>query len=69
MIRKLVIATVAASLTATPVLAKQVSVQRDSAPVAAKNELGGSSLLMLIGIAVVAAGILLLSEDNDPVSA
>lgn len=69
MIRSLIATGIAASLAASPVFAEQTNVQRESAPVASESQLGGSTLMMLVGIAVIAASIFFLSEDNDPVSA
>lgn len=72
MIRNLVLASAAFALAATPVAAQQIraEIQRQSAPVKGQNDLGGeNTLFFIIGIAVVAASIFLLSENDDPVSA
>ncbi len=70
MVRKLLMAAAAASLIAGPIAAQETaSNTRQSAPVSGESELGGDSpLIYLIGIAVVAASIVFLSEDDDPVS-
>jgi|GEM_PF-1297954 len=70
MVRKLLIAGAAASLIAGPIAARETaSNARQTAPVSSESELGGNSpLIYLIGIAVVAASIVFLSEDDDPVS-
>lgn len=70
MIRKLVYLSAASSLFATPIMAQSVSAQdRSSQPVDGESELAGqASYLFLAGIAVVAAAIVLLSQDDDPVS-
>ena len=67
---KLVALGVGIAVLATPIAAQQV--QRASAPAAQESELGGqNSLLFFLGIAAVAAGVVLLSEDEDdnPISA
>lgn len=72
MIRKLVLASAGFAMAATPVAAQQIraEIQRQSAPASAGNELGGdNTLFFFAGIAVVAASIFLLSENDDPVSA
>ena len=70
MVRKLLMAGAAASLITAPIAAQETANNaRQSAPVSSESELGGDSLLVyLIGIAVVAASIVFLSEDDDPVS-
>ncbi|MBU1755634.1 MAG: hypothetical protein KKE77_08285 [Alphaproteobacteria bacterium] len=70
MVRKLLMAGAAASLITAPIAAQETANNaRQSAPISGKSELGGHSLLVyLIGIAVVAASIVFLSEDDDPVS-
>lgn len=70
MVRKLLIAGAAASLIAGPIAAQEASANtRQSAPVSGGSELQGNSpLIYLIGIAVVAASIVFLSENDDPVS-
>lgn len=70
MVRKLLIAGAAASLIAGPLAAQQgIANARQSAPVEGESELGGNSpLIYLIGVAVVAASIVFLSENDDPVS-
>ncbi|MDP4538867.1 hypothetical protein Q9K01_04420 [Qipengyuania sp. DY56-A-20] len=70
MVRKLMIAGAAASLIAGPIAARETAGNaRQTAPVSGESELGGNSpLIYLIGIAVVAASIVFLSEDDDPVS-
>lgn len=69
MVRKLLIAGAAASLIAGPIAAQESANARQSAPVSGESELSGDSpLIYLLGIAVVAAAIVFLSEDNDPVS-
>ncbi len=66
MVRKLLIAGAAAALIAGPIAAQD---SRQSAPVSDESELGGNSpLIYLIGVAVVAASVVFLSEDDDPVS-
>lgn len=76
MFRKFAAATAALALVSSPVLAVQspVEIQREAAPVSDTNELGGnplageSTLYFLLGIAAVVAAIVLLSEDDDPIS-
>lgn len=47
----------------------RAEVQRQAAPVNGESRIGGeSNLFFFLGIAVVAASIFLLSEDDDPVS-
>ncbi|MCV0382505.1 MAG: hypothetical protein K5799_03485 [Erythrobacter sp.] len=66
-LRRLVLPIATLALVASP-LGAQVAL-RDTAPVEGANELGGeSSLVFIAGIAVVAAAIVFLSEDDDPVS-
>lgn len=72
MVRKLVLMSTAVALAVTPLATAQAraDVQRSSAPVEQKNDFAANSTWVFIaGIAVVVAGILLLSEDDDPVSA
>lgn len=71
MIRNAILVAAAASLAAAPVSARQSQphLQRDSAPVTSESKLGGSNLIFYIGIAAIAAAILLLSQNDDPVSA
>ncbi|UVI40450.1 hypothetical protein [Qipengyuania spongiae] len=65
--RRLVLPMAALTLVATPLGAQIAS--REAAPVEGANRIGGeSSLVFIAGIAVVAAAIVLLSEDDDPVS-
>lgn len=67
MFRKIVLAGSAAALLATPVIASADT--RSSAPVEGASELAGqATILFIAGIAAVAAAIVLLSEDDDPVS-
>lgn len=64
--------TVLASALATAPLAAQATFQRASQPVADGSELAGNANLFFIaGIVAVAAGIILLQEDEEgvPVSA
>ncbi len=70
MVRKLLLAGAAASLIAGPIAAQETaSNPRQSAPVSDESELGGDSpLIYLIGVAVVVASIVFLSENDDPVS-
>lgn len=66
-LRRLVLPIATLALVASP-LGAQVVV-RDTAPVSGANGIGGeSSLVFIAGIAVVAAAIVFLSEDDDPVS-
>jgi len=69
MLRKLIIGTATAALAVTPIAA-QAAPQRLPAPIAAESEeLGGSPFLIIIGIAVLLAlGVVLLSDSDDPVS-
>ncbi len=69
MLKNIALAAAAASLATAPVSAQQ-AVSQDSAPAESESTLGGSqNLLFFVGIAIVAASILLLSENDDPVSA
>lgn len=70
MVRKLLMVGAAAALIAGPIAAQEtVGNARQSAPVSGESELGGDSpLIYLIGIAVVAASIVFLSEDDDAIS-
>ncbi len=68
MLRKLALATTAVALAAAPVAA-QADLSRSTAPVNSESELEGqSTLFFILGIAAVAAAIVLLSEDDDPAS-
>ena len=69
--RNILLASAALSLAAAPVAAQQAKadVQRQSAPVSEQSELAGNTtLFFILGIAAVVAGIILISEDDDPVS-
>lgn len=73
MFRKLASGAVIAALVATPLAAQSARAQLDraSAPVEGESELAGQgTIFFLVGIAVVAAAIVFLSEDDDdaPVS-
>ena len=62
---KLIGSLAVASMIATPIAAN-ASLDRASEPVEGESELSGqSNLFFLAGIAVVAASIVLLSEDDD----
>ena len=70
-LRRISLTTAVAALVATPIAAQQsrAELSRASEPVAGENELvGESSLVFILGIAAVAGAVLLLSEDDDPVS-
>ena len=71
MIRKIVLASAAMALVAVPVAARQPqqTLNRASGPTASESRLGGSNLFFYLGIAAIAAAILLLSQNEDPVSA
>lgn len=69
--RSLMLTLAAGSLVASPLAAQQraVAVERQSAPAASESELGGrGTLLFVLGILAVAAGIVFLSEDDDAAS-
>ena len=71
--RKLTLAAAATSLAALPVAAQaaQAAPARASAPMAGESELGGSDLvraLIIILIGAIGMGVLLLSDDDAPVS-
>ncbi|GMM93300.1 hypothetical protein [Qipengyuania sp. MTN3-11] len=73
--KRIVLASAAMALAAAPVTAQQARAVpvRDAAPVEGSNALGGalggeSTLFFVLGIAAVAAAIVFLSEDDDPVS-
>jgi hypothetical protein len=71
--RKLTLATATASLAAMPVAAQaaQAAPSRASAPAADESELGGSDLMRALIIVIIGAigmGVLLLSDDDAPVS-
>ena len=70
MLKYLALTAAAMSLAAAPVAAQQAEaqIQRETAPAKSESELGGQNLLFLLGIAIVAASIVLLSENDDPVS-
>ena len=68
--RKLTLAVAAASLAALPVAA-QAAPARANAPVTEESELGGSDLvraLIIVLIGAIGMGVLLLSDDDAPVS-
>ena len=70
-VRNLMFALAAGSLVAAPLAAQPgpATVDRQSAPVASKSELGsGNNLFFILGILAVAAGIVFLSEDDDAAS-
>ena len=63
-LRNLAAAVVATSLTAVPAFAQ--AVERAAAPVADASELGGSSsLLLILAIALIGAGIYFLVDNNN----
>lgn len=70
--RKVTATLLASALVATPLAANQAVGQRASQPVTGESELAGNAnLFFLVGIAAVAAAIVLLQEDEEgaPVSA
>ena len=68
MLRKMAFASGALALAAAPVAA-QADLSRSVAPVEGESELQGqSTLFFVLGIAAVAAAIVVLSEDDDPTS-
>ena len=70
MLKKIALATAALSLTAAPIAAQQA--QQSAQPASEESDLGafsGPNLFFYLGIAIVAVSILLLSENDDPVSA
>lgn len=67
-VRKLSVVLAGAALAVTPLAAHAAPVDRAAAPSAAENELGGNLLWIVIAIAVIVGAILLLDDDNDPVS-
>ena len=72
--RKLTLTAAAASLAALPVAAQAAQAAppaRASAPIADESELGGSDLvraLIIVLIGAIGMGVLLLSDDDAPVS-
>lgn len=69
-IRNLTAALAAVSLATAPAVAAPVS--RDAAPVEAKNELGGSGVILgVLAAALVIAGIIIAADggDDEPLSA
>lgn len=71
MLKNIALASAAFTLVAAPVAAQQAESQapQNAAPASKESSLGGPNLFFYLGIAIVAASILLLSEDDDPVSA
>ena len=69
-LKKLTLAAAATALVAAPIAA-QSSLARSSAPISEESELGGEITpgLIIIALAAVGAGILLITDDDDPVSA
>ena len=68
---KLTLAAAATSLAALPVAAQAAPMPRASAPIADESELGGSDLvraLIIVLIGAIGMGVLLLSDDDAPVS-
>jgi len=68
--RKLTLAAAATSLAVMPVAA-QAAPARANAPVTDESELGGSDLwraLIIVLIGAIGMGVLLLSDDDAPVS-
>ena len=56
-------------LLAAPIAAETVSVTRAAAPVEGESALNANSAVFYLGIAAIAAAVVFLSEDDDPVSA
>ncbi len=72
MLRKVLAGFVGAAVVAAPLVAGDVSMARSSAPFTSETALSGdSNLLFIVGIAAVAAAIILLQEDEEgaPISA
>ena len=68
-ISKLPIALAASTLAVAPMAAQAAPVERAAAPTAEDNQLFRGTLLWIFAIiAVVVGGILLLDNDDDPVS-
>lgn len=70
--RKVLAAILGTALVAAPLAANGADFSRASEPVAEGSELAANSnLLFIIGVAAVAAGIILLQEDEEgaPISA
>lgn len=64
--RKFALAAAAFGLAAAPVAAENAA--RDAAPIEGESELGGpSGILAAMGLAVVVATIILVTDDNDNV--
>lgn len=61
--RSLAAAAAALSLTASPVLAAEVS--RAAAPVAGESEFAGGSFLLILAIALMGLGVYLLVDEED----
>ena len=67
MLRKICFAGAAGAVALSPVLAQAET--RSHAPIEGESAIGGQSpIVFLAGIAAVAAAIVFLSEDDDPVS-
>ena len=68
--RTLTAAAAALSMATAPAIAAPVS--RDSAPVEAQSELGGTGVILgILAAAAIIAGIIIAADggDNDPISA
>lgn len=68
-IRKLPVALAAATLAVSPLAAQAAPVERAAAPTADESQLRGGSLLWIAAIvAIIIGGILLLDNNDNPVS-
>ena len=69
-LKKLTLAAAATALVAAPIAA-QSTLARSSAPISEESELGGGEItpgLIIIALAAVGAGILLITDDDEPAS-
>ncbi len=67
-VRKLPIAIAAATLAVSPLAVAAAPIERAAAPTAEESDLGGHILWILLAIGVIVGAILLLDDNNDPVS-
>lgn len=66
--RFVALASAAAAMVALPVMANAAVADRAVAPVEGEQELGGSILIAVLAVAAVVAGIIIISDDEEPES-
>lgn len=69
-LKSLAVGIAALAAAVAPVGASALAAQRSAAPVEDANELQGTGLLLgIVAAAAVIAGIIIIADDSDPVSA